>query len=69
MSIDWRAPFELAFELGLFLAGSIFLVFIVCVALILLYGLVRAFFYAMRNASKSRNSEKRSLVSKKRNDA
>ena len=50
MEIEWRAPFELAFELGLFLIGSILVVFVVCVALIILFGLIRAFFTALRSA-------------------
>jgi uncharacterized membrane protein len=63
MSIDWKAPFELAFELGLFLIGSILTVFVVFAALILLFGLVRAFFTAMRTA-KSRENEKKMFKSK-----
>jgi len=55
MSIDWKAPFELAFELGLFLIGSILTVFVVFAALILLFGLVRAFFTAMRTAKSREN--------------
>lgn len=63
MNIDWKAPFELAFELGLFLIGSILTVFVVFVALILLFGLVRAFFTTMR-AAKSREGDKRMFKSK-----
>lgn len=63
MNIDWKAPFELAFELGLFLIGSILTVFVVFAALILLFGLVRAFFAAMK-AAKSRESEKKMFKSK-----
>lgn len=50
MNIDWKAPFELAFELGLFLIGSILVVFVVCIALVILFGVIRAFFVAIRSA-------------------
>lgn len=61
MNIDWRAPFELAFELGLFLVGSILVVFIIFVSLLILFGLVRAFFTALRTAKSRKGPKKISL--------
>ena len=58
MNIDWKAPFELAFELGLFLIGAILVIFVVFVALLILLGLVRAFFTALRSARAGRSSTK-----------
>jgi len=60
MNIDWKAPFELAFELGLFLVGAILVIFVVFVALLILFGLVRAFFVALRNAKSGKSNSIRS---------
>jgi uncharacterized protein YneF (UPF0154 family) len=70
MSIDWRAPFELAFELGLFLVGAVLVVLVVCIALITLFGVIRAFFFAMKNARKAgRSSESRPRLRRTKSDA
>ncbi len=50
MEIDWLAPFELAWQLGLFLLGSLMVLFVIFTAVIILYGIVRGFVGAMRRA-------------------
>lgn len=55
MEIDWQAPFRLAFDLGLFLIGSLLLIIIVGFALLVLYAIVKTFFDAFRRASAKRN--------------
>lgn len=61
MDIDWKAPFQLAWDLGLFLIGSILVVFIVGVCLILLYGIIKSFFAAF---AKARNGVKTPSLNK-----
>lgn len=50
MEIDWLAPFELAWQLGLFLLGSLMVLFVIFTATIILYGIVRGFVGALRRA-------------------
>ncbi len=50
MDIDWQAPFKLAFDLGLFLVGSLIVVIIVGFCLLLLYAIVKTFFQAFARA-------------------
>jgi uncharacterized metal-binding protein len=50
MDIDWQAPFKLAFDLGLFLVGSLLVVIIVGFCLLLLYAIVKTFFQAFARA-------------------
>jgi uncharacterized metal-binding protein len=50
MNIDWQAPFKLAFDLGLFLIGSLLVVIIVGFCLLLLYAIVKTFFQAFTRA-------------------
>jgi hypothetical protein len=42
MDINWTAPFVFAFELGMFLLGSVLILLIVTVALVLVYGLIKS---------------------------
>jgi hypothetical protein len=56
MNIDWKAPFELAFELGLFLIGSILVLLIVFIALMITFGIVRAFFTALHRVKVGKDS-------------
>jgi hypothetical protein len=48
MNIDWKAPFQLAMELGLFLVGSIAVLLILAIATLAIIGLVRGFFNALK---------------------
>jgi hypothetical protein len=50
MKIEWQAPFQLAWELGLFLLGSIVVLFIVFSSVLILYGLVKGFLTALSRA-------------------
>jgi hypothetical protein len=50
ITINWRAPFELAFELALFLLGSVAVLLVVLLTVTIVYGIVRAFLLAMRTA-------------------
>lgn len=50
MDINWKAPFELAFELGLFLVGSLLVVVIVGITLLFLYAIIKTFFQAFNRA-------------------
>ena len=53
MNLDWKAPFQFAWELALYLTGSILILFILFVATLMIYGLVRAFFVALKRARSS----------------
>ena len=44
MDLNWKAPFEFAFELGLFLVGSILVLAVVFFSALVIYGLVKGFF-------------------------
>jgi hypothetical protein len=57
LTIDWRAPFELAFELALFLLGSVAVLVVVLVATTLVYGIVKAFFAALRSSASRRSAQ------------
>ena len=50
MEIDWLAPFQLAWQLGLFLFGSLMVLLVIFIAVLVLYGLVRGFVNALRRA-------------------
>jgi hypothetical protein len=65
MDINWKAPFELAFELGLFLVGSLIVVIIVGFCLLLLYAIVKTFFQALARAKANVESGKHSKPKKK----
>jgi hypothetical protein len=52
MNINWTAPFELAFELGMFLLGSILVLAIAIVAIVLVYGLIKSLFVTLARARK-----------------
>lgn len=58
MQIDWRAPFELAFELGLFLVGALLVLFVAMTATIIVYGLIRSFVSALRVTGKPKEGSK-----------
>lgn len=47
MNIDWKAPFQLAFEIGMFALGSILLLAIIAVATVLVYGIVRSVYITL----------------------
>jgi uncharacterized metal-binding protein len=66
MDINWKAPFELAFELGLFLIGSLIVVLIVGFCLLVLYALVKTFFQAFARAKA--NVESRDSVKTKKKE-
>jgi predicted LPLAT superfamily acyltransferase len=69
MNIDWQAPFQLAWNLGLFLIGSILVVIIVGIALLLLYAIVKTFFDAFRRAKSQQDAKKASASWLKRKEA
>lgn len=48
MDINWTAPFIIAFELGMFLLGSLLVLLVSAVALILVFGLVKSAIVALR---------------------
>lgn len=50
MQINWQAPFQLAWELGLFLLGCILLLVVILLAVMITYGLVRGAFIAIKRA-------------------
>jgi hypothetical protein len=52
MDIDWKAPFEFAFELGLFMVGAILVLAIVFISVLLVFGLIKGFFGALNRARK-----------------
>jgi membrane protein implicated in regulation of membrane protease activity len=52
MSLDWRTPFEFAFELSLFLVGSILVLLVALIASLIIYALIKAFFMSFSRASK-----------------
>jgi dipeptide/tripeptide permease len=54
MEINWKAPFELAFELGLFLIGSVFVLLVSMIAIIIAYGLIKSFITAIRGVNKQK---------------
>jgi hypothetical protein len=57
MNIDWQAPFQFAWELGLFLLGSILILTIVIIAVLITYALVKGFILALRKARTSKEAE------------
>lgn len=50
MDINWKAPFEFAFELALFMIGAILVLAIIFVSVILVFGLIKGFFGALKRA-------------------
>lgn len=58
MDIDWTTPFVFAFELAMWIIGSILVVALVLFAVLVFYSLVRAFFIAVRNVRGSMNDKK-----------
>lgn len=50
MEINWQAPFELAWQLGLFLGGVIAILLVVIIAILITYGLVKGFVTALKRA-------------------
>jgi hypothetical protein len=57
MNIDWKAPFQFAMELGLFLAGAILILLIIIVAILVTYGLIKGFIGALKRARTPKEPE------------
>jgi hypothetical protein len=57
MEINWQAPFQLAWELGLFLLGSVLILLVVIMAILVTYGLVKGFILAMKRARTPKGAE------------
>ena len=57
MEINWQAPFQLAWELGLFLLGSVLILLVVILAILVTYGLVKGFVLAMKRARTPKGPE------------
>jgi hypothetical protein len=57
MDLNWKAPFEFAFELALFLVGSILVLAVVFFSVLVIYGLVKGFFTALARARKPKEKE------------
>lgn len=57
MEINWQAPFQLAWDLGLFLLGSILILLVVIIAVLVTYGLVKGFVLAIKRARGPKESE------------
>jgi len=60
MSIDWVAPFKLAFEVGMFALGWALITVIVIFFLLLAWGLINATVATIRGAN--RKSKKKKLA-------
>lgn len=58
MDIDWKRPFELAFEIGMFALGWLLIIIVVSVAVILAGGLLKAFFTAVIKQTRYKPSRK-----------
>ena len=52
MDINWTAPFVFAFELGMFLLGSVLVLLISAVALILVFGIIKSAVVALSGSKK-----------------
>jgi hypothetical protein len=52
MDINWTAPFVFAFELGMFLLGSVLVLLISAVALILVFGIIKSAIVALSGSKK-----------------
>jgi hypothetical protein len=50
MDINWKAPFEFAFELAMFMVGAILVLAIVFVSVLIVFGLIKGFFGAIKRA-------------------
>jgi len=61
MNINWKAPFEFAFELGMFLLGSILVLAIGIIAIVLVYGLVKSLFVTLGKAKNKKSEDKKSF--------
>lgn len=57
MTIDWQAPFQLAWQLGLFLTGAIAILLVIIVSILVTYGLVKGFVLAIKRARTPKESE------------
>jgi hypothetical protein len=57
MEINWQAPFQLAWDLGLFLVGSILILLVVVIAVLVTYGIVKGFVLAIKRARTPKESE------------
>ena len=68
MDINWQAPFELAWNLGLFLVGSILVIIIVGLALLFIFAIVKTFFDAFRRAQAAQEAKKASASWLKRKE-
>lgn len=53
MDINWTAPFVLAFELGMFMLGSVLVLLIVVVSAILVFGLIKSAYVAFTGKGKA----------------
>lgn len=50
MDINWKAPFEFAFELAMFMVGAILVMLIIFVSVVIVFALIRGFFGAIKRA-------------------
>lgn len=57
MEINWQAPFQFAWDLGLFLLGSILILLVVIIAVLVTYGLIKGFVLAIKRARTPKESE------------
>lgn len=59
MNIDWKRPFELAFEIGMFALGWLLIIIVISVAVILAGGLLKAFFTAIVKQTRYKPSSRK----------
>jgi hypothetical protein len=57
MTIDWQAPFQLAWQLGLFLTGAIAILLVVIISILVTYGLIKGFVLAIKRARTPKEPE------------
>lgn len=57
MEINWQAPFQFAWELGLFLLGAILILLVIILAILITYGLIKGFIGALKRARTPKESE------------
>lgn len=59
MDIDWKRPFELAFEIGMFALGWLLIIIVVSIAVILAGALLKSFFVALIKQTRYRPQSKK----------
>ena len=59
MEINWVAPFKLAFEMGMFLLGSLLVLVIGLLFAYIAYGLVKGFVINVKKQKESKNQEEK----------